>query len=167
MRNEELPVDVIRSANRVRTAQAKMTEGRIKVMVPAGLSRAEEARIVTDLVSRMARRIESRAVDLPDRAKAVADRYGLPTPASVEWSDRQMQRWGSCSTSSGRIRISSRLASAPSWVLDWVLLHELAHLVEANHGPEFKELTSAYPLAERATGYLMAMGQLTTDPVAS
>lgn len=167
MRSQEVPVEVVRSARRVRTAQAKMTEGRIKVMIPAGLSKADESRIVADLVSKMRRQIESRSIDLPGRAGAVAKRYGLPQPVSAEWSDRQNMRWGSCSTGTGRIRISSRLVSVPDWVLDWVLLHELAHLVEANHGPRFKELIAGYPLAERATGYLIALEQATPAPAAS
>lgn len=163
----DVPVDVVRSSKRVRTAQAKMIEGRIKVMVPAGLSRADETRIVADLVSRVRRQIEALTIDLPERARTVANRYRLPHPNSVEWSDRQMKRWGSCSTSSGRIRISSRLVNAPSWVIDWVLLHELAHLVEPNHGPRFKEIESRYPLAERATGYLIALEQTESAPTGS
>lgn len=164
MRSDDIPIDVVRSANRVRTAQAKMTQGRIKVMVPAGISATEEQRIVAQLVSKIRRKIESRHIDLEERARLVADSYQLPYPTSVEWSDRQMKRWGSTSTQTGRVRISSRLVSAPPWVIDWVLVHELTHLVEANHGPRFKEIAARYPLAERATGYLMALEQTVAAP---
>ncbi len=167
LQGTEVPVEVVRSVKRVRTAQAKLNEGRIKVMVPAGLSRAEEQRIVADLVAKVRRQLESHTVDIDERARAVANRYRLPHPTSVEWSDRQMKRWGSASPHSGRIRISSRLLSAPPWVLDWVLMHELAHLVEANHGPRFKEIVTRYPLAERATGYLMALDQKGSNPTES
>ena len=67
-----------------------------------------------------------------------------------------MRRWGSCTPSTGKIRISSRLASMPLWVLDWVIIHELSHLEEANHGPRFRALVGQYALAERAMGYLLA-----------
>jgi hypothetical protein len=154
----DLPVDVIRSKRRKRTVQAYIAEGRLRVMVPHGLSPDEEARLVEQMTARISRKVSSAGVDLEERAKALAAEYGLPTVTSVEWSDRQMRRWGSCS-SDGRIRISNRLASMPSWVLDWVLIHELAHLQEPNHGPGFKALVDRYELAERAQGYLMAKSE--------
>ena len=55
--------------------------------------------------------------------------------------------------------VSARLAAYPRWVLDYVIVHELAHLVEASHGPAFWELVNRYPLAERARGYLIAKGE--------
>jgi predicted metal-dependent hydrolase len=154
----DLPVDVIRSKRRKRTVQAYIAEGRLRVMVPDGLSPDEEARLVEQMTARISRKVSSAGVDLEQRAKALSREYRLPTPTSVEWSDRQMRRWGSCS-SDGRIRVSNRLASMPSWVLDWVLIHELAHLQEPNHGPRFKALVDRYALAERAQGYLMAKSE--------
>ena len=58
----------------------------------------------------------------------------------------------------GTIRISDRVAKLPAWVRDAVLVHELAHLVEANHSARFWKLANPYPLMERARGYLMAIG---------
>lgn len=159
----DLPVDVIRSKKRKRTVQAYIAEGRLRVMVPDGLSPEEEARLVEQMTERIARKVSSVGVDLEQRAGALAQEYGLPTPTGVEWSNRQMRRWGSCS-SDGRIRISNRLASMPSWVLDWVLIHELAHLKEPDHGPGFRALVGRYELAERAQGYLMAKSEERKDP---
>jgi hypothetical protein len=42
----------------------------------------------------------------------------------------------------------------PRWVIDYLLLHELAHLIEPGHGPRFWTLLEAYPRTERALGYL-------------
>ncbi len=153
----DLPVDIVRSRRRKRTVQAYIADGRLRVMVPDGLAPDEEARLVDSMVARVTRRVSSREVDLERRSRELARKYGLPAPTSIDWSDRQMRRWGSCSHTEGRIRVSNRLASMPGWVLDSVIVHELAHLEEANHGPRFQALVSRYELTERAKGYLMAV----------
>jgi predicted metal-dependent hydrolase len=153
----EYPVDIIRSARRKKTISASLRDGRIRVMVPDGLDRSEESRLVDEVVARVLRKATSNEIDLPTRAEELSTRYGLPAPAEIEWSDRQTQRWGSCTPGEGRIRISSRMASMPVWVLDMVLIHEMAHLEVADHGPRFRELVDRYELAERATGYLIAV----------
>jgi hypothetical protein len=92
------------------------------------------------------------------RAAALAAQYGLPQPSSVRWVENQQSRWGSCTPYDGSIRISNRVAEFPGWVLDYVLMHELAHLVVAGHGPRFWRLVDRYPKAERAKGFLIAKG---------
>jgi len=72
----------------------------------------------------------------------------------VRWVDNQQRRWGSCTPEDGTIRLSRRLANAPDYVVDYVLLHELAHLIEPGHGPAFAALMAGYPKLERAEGYL-------------
>lgn len=155
----DLPVEVIRSKKRKRTAQAYIVDGRLRVLVPASLSSEEESIVVENLVARATRKLSSAAVDLEARAKQLARQYELPIPASIEWSDRQLTRWGSCTPSYGRVRISNRLASMPGWVLDWVVIHELAHLEAPNHGERFQGLVSRYELRERAEGYLIAKSE--------
>jgi predicted metal-dependent hydrolase len=155
----DFPIDVIRSERRKRTVQAYLRDGRIRVMVPAGLEIDEERRLVEQLAARVGRKATSATVDLAERARQLAARYRLPVPAEIIWSERQMKRWGSCSPGEGRIRISSRLASMPRWVLDSVIIHELAHLEVSGHGPAFAALIDRYELTERAKGYLMAVSE--------
>ncbi len=95
-------------------------------------------------------------IDLERRVHDLARRHGLPPPRSVVWAENQAERWGSCTPDARSIRVSSRLAAFPVWVLDYVIVHELAHLVEPNHGPAFHDLVARYPLAERARGFLIA-----------
>lgn len=128
-------------------------------MVPDGLDPDEETRVVAELTEKITTKAISARVDLTARAKQLARKYGLPQPSTIEWSTRQMQRWGSCTPQEGRIRISNRLASMPPWVLDSVIVHELAHLEAAGHGPEFQALVDRYELTERAKGYLIAKGE--------
>jgi predicted metal-dependent hydrolase len=140
-----------------------MLDGRLRVLVPAGLEPDFEADLIEDLVTKTRRRISSGDVDLNVRARRLAKRYGLPVPVSIEWSNRQLRRWGSCTVSEGRIRISDRLATMPDWVLDWVILHELAHLAVPDHGERFQALVSQYELGERAEGYLIAKSEALRD----
>ena len=77
---------------------------------------------------------------------------------SMRWVTNQNKRFASCTPSQGTIRISHRLATMPKFVLDYVIVHELAHLIEANHGANFWKLVARYPKTERARGYLMAVG---------
>jgi predicted metal-dependent hydrolase len=130
----------------------------ITVHVPGWMSPEEETRHVAALVDRLLRQHRSAEIDLEVRARAVADRYGFPRPTSIRWVDNQRARWGSCSTTTGDIRVSNRLVDCPPWVLDYLLVHELAHLLEPNHSPAFWALVERYPKSERARGFLMAKG---------
>lgn len=171
-------IEVRRSARRRRTATAYRERDTIVVLVPARVSRVEEQRLVVDLVGRVLARERRRAApatdhDLQTRAEALAERYlsgpgGPPRPTAVRWVTNQQHRWGSCTPTTGVIRLSSRLQAMPAWVVDYVLVHELAHLLEPAHGPNFHRLVEGYPQAERAEGFLAGFlagaGQLTASP---
>ncbi len=148
--------EVVRSARRRKTIEAKLVDGVLRVMIPASLSAAEEAHWVDEMQRRFTRKHSARTVDLPRRARELAETHDLPFPESVRFSSRQTMRWGSCTPSTGAIRISDRLLHYPPWVLDYVLVHELAHLEEHNHSPAFWALVNRYPLTERARGFLIA-----------
>lgn len=75
---------------------------------------------------------------------------------SIRWVSNQRSRWGSCTVSTGDIRISDRLKEVPDYVLDAVIVHELTHTFIPNHSREFYEWADRAPLAERARGYLDA-----------
>ena len=136
--------------------QARESNGVVRVSIPASMSRAEEEHWVSVMVNRFARRAEAAVIDLDARAKALAAQYSLPVPKAIRWVDNQRTLWGSCTPGDGSVRISSAVASYPGWVLDYVILHELAHFVVPGHGPAFWELVNRYPKTERARGYLMA-----------
>ena len=157
-------VEVRRSDRRQRTVSARLRDGKLVVYLPGSMSRAEERKWVAE----MTRRFEARALrrrlnsqgDLQSRAAELNRQYfgGRLKWRSLMYVTNQHTRYGSCSPAEGTIRISADLAGMPGWVRDYVLVHELAHLLEANHSPAFWSLVNRYPLAERARGYLMAKG---------
>jgi predicted metal-dependent hydrolase len=152
-------VEVRRSRRRRRTVSAYREDGRTIVLIPARFSKAEEQRWVETMVERLARGDRRRRpsdAQLSRRAADLSQRYlgGLARPTSIRWVGNQQSRWGSCTPSDGTIRISSRVKGMPGYVLDYVILHELAHLLSPGHGPDFWSLLAGYPRLERARGYL-------------
>ncbi|MGF6226605.1 putative metal-dependent hydrolase [Inquilinus ginsengisoli] len=91
------------------------------------------------------------------RSRAAALRLGV-TVAAVTVRDTR-SRWGSCA-SSGRISYSWRLLLAPESVLDYVVAHEVAHLVEMNHSARFWAVVDRlHPESDRCRAWLKAKGQ--------
>ena len=153
-------VEVRRSKRRRRTVSAYRDGDRIVVMIPATLTRAEEAEWVSRMIARLEkseRRQQSTDEELMERAHELSDRYlgGLANPESVRWVDNQKSRWGSCTPADRTIRLSSRIQGMPQWVIDYVLVHELAHLLEPGHDANFWAWVDNYPQVERAKGYLL------------
>jgi predicted metal-dependent hydrolase len=157
-----MQVEVIRSSKRRKSVSARVVDGRIVVRMPQWMTKAQEAEYVESMVAKLVRQHTAKTVDLTDRAAELARRYRLPVPRSIRFVSNQVARWGSCSPHAGEIRISDRIAGFPEWVIDAVVVHELAHLVEANHSPAFHALANRFPRQERAYGFLLAM-QLTDD----
>jgi predicted metal-dependent hydrolase len=153
-------VEVRRSKRRRRTVSAYRDGERIVVLIPASMSRKEEAEWVEAMVARV-EQSERRAVptdeELWERALWLNDRYfgGLAMPGTVRWVSNQQQRWGSCTPADRTIRLSERLQGMPAWVVDYVIVHELAHLLEPGHDEAFWGWVDHYPHAERAKGYLL------------
>ena len=165
-------VEVRRSKRRRRTVSAYRDGDRIVVLIPASMSRKQEAEWVETMVARLERSEARRRPsdeDLLRRARKLSDDYfgGLAVPEVVRWVDNQRSRWGSCTPGDRSIRLSARLQSMPPWVVDYVLVHELAHLLEAGHNERFWAWVDRYPRAERAKGYLSgwsAAAQLDAPP---
>jgi predicted metal-dependent hydrolase len=162
-------VEVRRSQRRRRTVSAYREGERVVVLIPDRFSRAEETEWVARMLERLAAREERiRRTDgeLLNRARRLIARY-LPdhaehiVPASVRWVTNQNGRWGSCTPDDATIRISHRIQEMPDWVIDYVLLHELTHLVVPSHNAKFWELVNRYPKAERARGYLEGISAAT------
>ena len=156
---------IIRSARRKKTIAAKLLNWyTLEIRAPANIGDEELEPIIQDLARKaLERRDKLRRFSSDEALNRRAERLnkahfdGALRWRSIRFVSNQQHRFGSCSPGRGNIRISHRLAGVPDFVLDYVLVHELAHLLEANHSKAFWELVYRYPRTERARGYLMAL----------
>ena len=167
-------VEVRRSQRRRRTVSAYRDGERVVVLIPDQFSRAEESEWVDRMLARLAAR-EGRLARSDAELFARADRlinlylsdYRVhAAPVSVRWVTNQNGRWGSCTPADRTIRISHRIQDMPDWVIDYVLLHELAHLIVPSHNAQFWALVGRYPKSERARGYLEGVAAVSGVPLA-
>jgi predicted metal-dependent hydrolase len=156
-------VEVRRSERRRRMVSARREGDTVIVFIPGWMSETEERRWVDEMVRRLERsearrRSPGRKSDdeLRRRSVELSRRYleGRADPISVRWVPPMRTRWASCTPADGTIRISERLRDTPGWVVDYVLVHELAHLLEPGHDARFWSWVNRYPRTERAMGYL-------------
>jgi predicted metal-dependent hydrolase len=142
-------VEIRASTRRKKTGTAHWAGSRIVVQIPAAVRGKERVRFVDELVDRLLTQRPQHAagdVALEERARVLAELYndGIE-PSSVRWVANQKNRWASCSPDTREIRMSTRLRQCPDWVIDAVLVHELAHLQEAGHGQAFHDIANRHP----------------------
>ncbi|MDX1521830.1 MAG: M48 family metallopeptidase [Anaerolineae bacterium] len=158
-----MDVEIIRSKRRKKTVSAREVDGRFIVQAPAAMTDAELKPIIERLQQRWSKRQARESLDdqaLHKRALELNREYfkGKLKWKSIKWVSNQNSRFGSCTPAQKTIRLSHRLAQMPAFVRDYVIVHELAHLLEPNHRQKFWDLVYRYPMTERARGYLMAVG---------
>lgn len=153
----------------------RQPDGSILLRVPLHTPHTEIARMlerVATQVNRLRRRAAARTdADLQARAERINRECfgGTIRWAAIRWAGNMPHRLGSCTNggpTDGHIRISERIKDWPSWVVDYVIAHELAHRVYPNHSPAFWEyLSAAYPLTERARGFISGVGFAQGQPL--
>lgn len=149
-------VEVTRSRKRKRTVSARLVGTTLHLAIPSWMSQTEERQWIDEMSRRYMRKRSIDRIDLEARARRLARQFKLTEPRQIKWADNMNSRWGSCTMSEGTVRISSKLAAFPEWVIDYVIVHELAHFDVPDHSARFWDLVARYPKAERARGFLMA-----------
>lgn len=172
-------MEVRRSARRTRTVAAFWENGTAVVAIPARFTAAQESEWVRRMLAKLQRQGERRAASgrrrpasdaaLAAHATHLSGLYlgGRAVPTSVRWVSNQNSRWGSATPADGTIRLSDKLRSMPQWVIDYVLLHELAHLLVAGHNAAFWKLLEAYPETQRAKAFLEGVSFATARGLAA
>jgi hypothetical protein len=162
------PIRIVASKQRRRTVAARLRSGVLELLVPASMPHSERshwAEVMRRRLDRSMRRRRPSDDRLLERARVLNARHfgGRLRWTSIGFADMD-HLWGSCTFTDGAIRIARRAAALPSWVVDYLLVHEMAHLEHSDHGPAFHEMENRYPLSERAKGYLLAVDTLPSAP---
>jgi predicted metal-dependent hydrolase len=159
-----MEVKIIRSKKRRRTVSARLVNDLLLINAPFILSPERLDEIITDFKLKFSRKKLKTELDkeknLSDLAKTLNAEYfsNKLKIDSIEYTTNQNSRFGCCNYRTAKIRISHKIGLMPKWVRKYVLIHEMAHLIEPNHSRAFWDIVYRYRLAERARGYLMAAG---------
>lgn len=161
---------IIRRDKRLKKSSRWMRQrdGTILVRIPQRLPKHQIPDLLDDISNQLNKKHERAKrrtdADLQKRATKINRNYfnGEIKWEAIRWVGNMKTRLGSCTTSGtteGHIRISDKIKNWPSWVIDYVIAHELTHFIHPNHSPTFWEiLTNAYPLTERARGFIKGVG---------
>ena len=150
---------VIRKERRKRSISAFRQAGVIEIHIPARLSKRQELELIPEMIEMVLKR-EAKARKGDDQLLKIAldilekylpDYYERPT--SITWRSMN-ERWGSCTTVDGTIRISERLINTPEYVLNYIIFHELIHLRVHAHDENFYEYLQRYTDQEKAEAFL-------------
>ncbi len=161
MESKDFQVEIIRSTRRRRTIQAKLVDDVLKIYLPNGLTEREEEKWISYMKDRFIkkRKLIGDEKLLMERARRINKKFfNGSLDFTIKYVSNQNKRFGSCTPETKMIRISDRVAKMPSWVQDYVILHELTHLIHPNHSKEFWDKVNEYKYTERAKGYLIAVG---------
>jgi len=155
-------VEIIRSARRRRTVSGRLVNGLLLVSAPLKFPQERLDKIITGFKLKFARKKLKAELDkeqnLLELASALNAQYfgNKLKLESIEYVTAQNSKFGCCNYRTAKIRISHKIGMMPKWVRKYVIIHEMAHLIQPNHSRAFWDIVSRYKLAERARGYLMA-----------
>ena len=148
---------VIRSKKRRRNISAYRQGGKIIISIPARLTKAEEREIVPEMIARVkAKEVQATESDLSKLSDRLLTSYApeiTTRAATVSWRNMN-ERWGSCTNIDRTIRISTKLSTAPDYVLEYVIFHESIHLDNPNHDQDFYAVLKRFERHLEAEAFL-------------
>jgi hypothetical protein len=157
-------VKVIRSRRRRKTISARLINRVMVVRAPQHTSQVELEKSITKFRESFERKYLRKELNLKEDLKEVVRKLnkkyfdGKVGLGSISYSPNQSSQFGSCNYRAKTILISHQVATMPRWVRNYVIIHEMAHIIHPNHSRVFWELVNRYRLTERARGYLLAKG---------
>ena len=161
MTSEKYDIVIQRSKRRKKTLQATFKNHIVKILAPSTASDTEINKFLDKFLKKLERKdiILNNDKELLSRANKLKKKFIPDAPDfTIVFQESLKRTWGKCFTNQRKIIINPVLATYPKWVLDFVIVHEIAHLLIPNHGKEFRSLVDRFKLKERAVGFLMAKG---------
>lgn len=164
--DDPITVEIVRDGRLRTRIHWEWSGNHVRVRAPRRLPQAQLDRHVTEIIEKVKRKrasVRARAdAELEAWARKINRHYfrGEIAWHSIRWVGNMRRRLASCTVggpTDGDIRISDRIRGWPSWVVEYVVAHELAHRRFPNHSGEFWEYLSRYPQAERARGFIMGV----------
>lgn len=153
----------------------RQPDGSLLLRIPYRLPKHQIGALLEQVANRseaiLARRSPRNDASLQQRAEEINKKHfnGNIQWNGIRWVSNMQIRLGSCTRggpTDGEIRISDRIKNWPSWVIDYVIAHELMHRLHPNHSSQFwNELKLAYPLTERARGFITGIGFAAGQPL--
>lgn len=163
-------IQIIHSSKRKKTVQSKIVENVLRIYLPENLTNNEEEKWIKTMIEknsakRLHKEINSEKM-LKKRANELNKKFFKNRlDFDIKFVSNQTSKFGSCTPKNRVIRISDKIASIPQWVQDYVIIHELAHLVHPNHSKKFWNVVNKYKYVERAKGYLIAIGMISDQQI--
>jgi predicted metal-dependent hydrolase len=164
--DDPITIEIVRDG-RLRTRVHWEWRGdQVRIRAPQRVPQRELDRLVAEIVEEVKRKraqVRARADDdMEALARKINRQYfgGEIEWHSIRWVSNMRKRLGSCTNggpTDGDIRISDRIRGWPSWVIEYVVAHELVHRKHSNHGKEFWAYCRRYPKTERARGFIMGI----------
>lgn len=138
------------------SSSARFENGKIFLVISSELSEDKKKAHISTLLSRAIAR--QRMPDLEKKIKTLNEQHFQAKLNKIFFKNLR-SRWGSCSKI-GNINISTKLLFAPDDVLEYVCVHELAHLIEFNHSDKFWSLVEkAMPSYKEKEQWLKQQGE--------
>jgi len=153
-------LDLCITRKKVKNINVRLVGNELRVSAPRWVPKRELDEAITSLARRMIRRERARKINRSDEAlelaRRVAKRFSNPPEiVDARFSTQQHSRWGSYSTRTRTIQLNAVLRQMPSWVLEAVVAHELAHIEHPDHSAAFWNLLrKVCPQTERARAFL-------------
>ncbi len=142
----------------------RQTDGSMLIRVPNRYPKRKFPGLLSDLqkqIGKSKKRAAGRTdANLQKRAEVLNRNNfgGQVSWEAIRWVSNMNTRLGSCTNggpTDGHIRISDKIKTWPTWVIDYIIAHELTHRIHSNHSKAFwSTLKKAYPLTEKAEGFL-------------
>ena len=157
MKLQDIKIQIIKSRKRRKTISAHLVKNTLIVRSPYFLPKWQENKIIGKFIETLRNRKDIKSdKSLHKRALYLYEKYLHKSPLSftICWTKKQQKTYGTCNQIRKHIRISERIKYLPLWVTDYIIIHELAHLIAPNHSKEFWKLVFRYEKSLKAKGFL-------------